>query len=304
MNKLLQFVREHTGLNQTEIAAKLKVSQAKVSQWKRTEHVPIEWQDQLWALTNIDWIGPADGPDVVELLKTESNYKRWVRFIVDELAVAADVPSGSALHESVSSEPSNYLSLLLDVLQRAGVAIPQEPPVIDFATDGDSSIESQYEALRQILHCWATLSEVCDQQIEETSDDECFVISLELGYLCCPLALKHCQEALREAGANDDRVADIWRDAEEQIRRKIRDYCEHLVSKQLPLTRDYFCVINWPYDKLRLMLEKDNFAAISVDGPIYAYTSVFERELLSRLNRNEMLLGKILEMLPCGRGHS
>ena len=153
MQNLVTFVLEHTGLNQTEIAAELKVSQAKVSQWKRTEHVPIEWQDQLWKLANITWIGQAVGVEIVDAVSTESNYKQWVEFVVSELAQAAEDQSVTALYELVSDEPDNYLCTLFGVLREAGVVITPEPP----AGEGTIRNQSRFHAIRQLLYCWATL---------------------------------------------------------------------------------------------------------------------------------------------------
>ena len=128
-------------------------------------------------------------------------------------------------------------------------------------------------------------------------DSQCFEIATDIGYLCCHFALKHCQEDFHDVG-NNKKVAEMWRVAQKQMRSKIREYCDILASKKLPMKHDYFYVITRPFLDLQSMLADGNLDSTSIEGPIRTYMSVFERELLSRLNRNEMLLDKILKKLP------
>ncbi len=141
---LIQLALEALGCTQKELAARLGVSPAQISKWKKSEYMSMDMQSKL---SDIAGIGDLD-PDFVSLAGSRDDALKWAklfRFLAELAEQGAE--TGYDTYRLQEGEEEAHLNWhTFYVLKEMGVDIPTPfPPELDFDYDGlDDSEESEH----------------------------------------------------------------------------------------------------------------------------------------------------------------
>jgi len=143
---LIQLTLDTLRCTQRDLAAKLGVSPAQVSKWKKGEYMSIEMSQRLRALTGI---GDID-PDFILLAGTMEDAKKWqllIRHLADTAVHSAETGYETVpLTEDIQEDSCPIFFDTLKALQDMGIEIPsQYPEELDINFQNDEHEELIYK---------------------------------------------------------------------------------------------------------------------------------------------------------------
>lgn len=141
---LVQLSLEALGGTQKELALRLGVSATQISKWKKGEHLSLEMEGKLRAVSGIG----DQNPEFVVWSGSRENANKWEQ-LIHSLAEMAHISDETGYNADPLMDDSGLLCWnTFDVLREMGVKIPDEfPAELDIRREGEDEVDDFWEVV-------------------------------------------------------------------------------------------------------------------------------------------------------------
>jgi len=246
---LIDYILEHTDLNQSRLARKLNVSRAQVSKWKAGDYLSMERTSQLLKLAglfdtvNVGWAIFAG---------SEENANAWYSYVLE---ILDDVEWGNSLKDFFQDMPDIYVGHLITDLCALGAKIEQLAPTkwcIDEYDEECWEPTPLASALWSVLDTWGQLRDWVDATLDfddvmDGAESELFEVKSDIEWSTFELALGYVEQPQLTAIGVDETMLDAAVESSRQrILSSLHDICRIRTKHSLPITENYFQLLYLP----------------------------------------------------------
>ncbi len=246
---IIEFISQQKGINQSEIARRLNVSRAQVSNWKKEpESIPDERRSELNQIADLF----GENPDWALFARSEENSLAWAVYLEcmqEAECSGANSPKeiGYMRNEDFSWEPNFAEQPVLLVLRDLGCQFPPSPPPFEELTTSSGYEFSEIDRLVQKLlsrmaFFRGSLDHYISRELRESSWHIAYACEqLESTEQLAKLCLRFAKEPERAAcGLDETKVVEATVAAERHANYHLSSLCFALSNKSVPLATDYF----------------------------------------------------------------
>lgn len=286
---IIEYITQNTNLKQKDIAKKLGVTKGQISKWKKGEYISPNRKADLNKLAGLY----SDNTQWLNISSTKSNAQAWFLFI-KELSSKRGISI-----ELLGDNFEIFVPPLFVLLSKFGIEIPQKaisvdnPDFEDFNNFVASLLKSYCIVIKWHKRYFSNLSKETEilKIVNLIHSEAVYIASLSIP-----------SKYLKTNGFNRD----LFLNHTAKTKKRVKDLIHQLLllmnSFQVPITEDFFLVINENTDWLSLKLNFDSDEAEITQYLSYAdrkklESKQYETELLEAMHQklNILLESQVLE---------
>ena len=269
---IIEYIIKNKKIKQNVIAKKLGVTTGQISKWKQGEYISSERRLELNKLAGLF----SDNPDWVDISKTKRNAESWFKYI-NQLSDNANIEIAEFQDNQEISIPPLFICL-----SQLGVEIPKKAISVD-----DLEWSNFHNLITKLLEALIVIFQWNLRHFSELSKfDDISETLQEINSKSLNIAVINLSDTDRAGIKINETLFNNYEvETKNHVRGLIQKLLRQMNANRIPITEDYFVVINESTDWLALKLSFDN-----VEDNITNYLSYSERKKLeSKQYETELL---------------
>ncbi len=280
---IIEYIVKNTNYNQAAIARKLGVSTTQITKWKQGEMIPFAREQELRSLAGL--------PD--------DYTAEWVLIGISQAAVPAWLAYFKDRNEwsearscwQIEEDPESYCPFILSDIAKLGVALPPTPPTFDDygeIIDPTPARWAFHFLISQVVEGLCSFTDFLQVYVDkdpETSGERYYIdIEAQLP----ELALASIPDDLAtEVGIDLAQMATLKAKTEQSVRDNLVNLCDSRIQAGLPITHDYFDLINTDLEDL---LDYSVGQILRSQSTVFDCLPYAERRMITLLTSNAKAL--------------
>jgi len=280
---IIEYITKNMGLKQQDIAKKLGVTTGQISKWKNGEYISADRKRELDKLAglfsgNLDW---------TIISKTKENADAWFIYI--------DWHSENH-NRKIDDMGDFYIPRIFTCLSSLGAKIPDKAPPVHEMDNDNYEFTSFDSVISELLDSYATIVQWNDQVFENFVGDPGLIYDEDIRECVFEIEAHALDIAMRDINILDrsellsigikEKVLDSYiSKTKKEVNQSIKDFLKLMNRNGLPITQDYFLVINqnahWLEDEMMLLPHRNH---------VLEYLSYADKNLLETQKYSIMLL--------------
>jgi len=269
---IIDYITKNTKLKQKDLAKKIGVTTGQISKWKQGEYISTDRRTQLNKLACLF----NDSSDWVDISITNENSIAWFKYI-NQLSINAELNiTDFEVNPEISIPP------LFICLSQLGVEIPKKAISV-----ADPDWSNFHNSITKLLEALIIIFQWNLRHFSELSKlDDILETLKEINSKSLNIAVINLSDTDRSGIKINETLFNNYEvETKNQVRGLIQKLLRQMNANRIPITEDYFVVINESTDWLALKLSFDN-----VEDDITNYLSYSERKKLeSKQYETELL---------------
>jgi len=269
---IIEYIIKNKKIKQNVIAKKLGVTTGQISKWKQGEYISSERRLELNKLAGLF----SDNPDWVDISKTKRNAESWFKYI-NQLSDNANIEIAEFQDNQEISIPPLFICL-----SQLGVEIPKKAISVD-----DLEWSNFHNLITKLLEALIVIFQWNLRHFSELSKfDDISETLQEINSKSLNIAVINLSDTDRAGIKINETLFNNYEvETKNHVRGLIQKLLRQMNANRIPITEDYFVVINESTHWLDLKLSFDND-----DDNITNYLSYSERKKLeSKQYETELL---------------
>lgn len=269
---IIEYIIKNKKIKQNVIAKKLGVTTGQISKWKQGEYISSERRLELNKLAGLF----SDNPDWVDISKTKRNAESWFKYI-NQLSDNANIEIAEFQDNQEISIPPLFICL-----SQLGVEIPKKAISVD-----DLEWSNFHNLITKLLEALIVIFQWNLRHFSELSKfDDILETLQEINSKSLNIAVINLSDTDRAGIKINETLFNNYEvETTNHVRGLIQKLLRQMNANRIPITEDYFVVINESTHWLDLKLSFDND-----DDNITNYLSYSERKKLeSKQYETELL---------------
>jgi len=278
---IIEYITKNKGLKQQDIAEKLGVTTGQISKWKKGEYISADRRRELNKLGDLF----SDNLDWTLISKTKENADAWFAYInwySDEY------------NREIEDEGDFFIPYIFTCLSDLGAKIPDKAPSVSEMDSDNYELTSFDSVITDLLYSYAILVQWNDKIISERDFDDLWDYFCEIASNALNVAMINVsmvgKSNLLAIGIKENILDQYINKSKKNIRRCIKNLLLQFNEKGLPITKDYYLIIDqdteWLDDEMMFSSNRNNILEhLSYADRNLLETQKYGIELLESLNR-------------------